>query len=706
MTTCPHLPRESVSGLCPQCLFEVALKSSEDFARFTPGTILNDRFQITALIGRGGMGEVYRADDLKLGQLVALKFVPLAIAQNGELLQRLYNEVRLGRQVAHPNVCRLFDIADYEGHPFIVMEFVDGENLEALMQRVGRLPQRKAMDIAREICAGLAASHDREVIHGDLKPANIMIDGRGHARVSDFGLSALAADMTRRTLIAGTPAYMAPEQRRGQMSVRSDVYALGLVLEELLKGFRNVPSELQEKIEKCLAIDPTNRPASARDVLAAFPSGDLLDAAVAAGETPSPDLVAAAEPSIRLSRRLASIVFGAVLVGMVLVVFTKQRVSLEGRTSLPYSPTILERHARRLAGAAAADHASWFAADPAIRFYYRQSPKPMATNDPDGRVTLNEPPPDLPGMVALSLTPDGAIGPVVHVEEKTPLSLIVYYVLLIPLIVAGAFVARRNIRSGRGDPRGARRIAAWVFICRMLFWAFAAHHTRLFVAEFASFSLAFAKSLMYAAEVWIGYLAVEPYIRRRRPKTIIGWKRLLEGRWTDPIVARDMLLGAGFGVVMVLFEELRRAVPGAAPFTIAVPALSSQLSWLELLFYFQTRAVFYSLFGLFLLLLLRAILRKTLIASAVWVIALAVLLAQAEQKPLDYILGAALGLILLLVLNRYGLLTCAVAFFWYLFLTSLPLTTDVHRWYISTTIAVVALFATSLVVSLRSALAT
>ena len=218
MTTCPHRPGESVSGLCPQCLFEVALKSSEDFARFTPGTILNDRFQITALIGRGGMGEVYRADDLKLGQPVALKFVPLAIAQNGELLQR-----------------------------------------------VGRLPQRKAMDIAREICAGLAASHDREVIHGDLKPANIMVDGRGHARVSDFGLSALAADMTRRTLIAGTPAYMAPEQRRGQMSVRTDVYALGLVLEELLKGIRNVPSELQEKIEKCLAIDPANRPASARD---------------------------------------------------------------------------------------------------------------------------------------------------------------------------------------------------------------------------------------------------------------------------------------------------------------------------------------------------------------------------------------------------------------------------------------------------------
>src|SRR5260370_22931777 len=139
---------------------------------------------------------------------------------------------------------------------------------------------------------------------------------------------------------------MAGEERKGQMWVGSDVYAVGLVLQELLKGFRNVPSELQEKIEKCLAIDPANRPASARDVLAAFPSGDLLDAAVAAGETPSPDLVAATEPSIRLSRRLASLIFCTVLVGMVIVLLTKERVSLEGRTPLPYSPALLERHAR------------------------------------------------------------------------------------------------------------------------------------------------------------------------------------------------------------------------------------------------------------------------------------------------------------------------------------------------------------------------
>ena len=699
--SCAH---QTGGDICPLCLFELALKSPDDYSRFTPGAIVNDRFQITQLIGRGGMGEVYRADDLKLGQPVALKFVPLSIAQNGELLQRLYNEVRVGRQVAHPNVVRLFDLADYEGHPFIVMEFVDGENLESLTERLGRLPQRKAMEVAREICAGLAASHDREVIHGDLKPANIMIDGRGHARVSDFGLSALAADMTRRTLIAGTPAYMAPEQRKGLLSLRSDVYALGIVLSELLKGHRNIPSEVLEKIERCHAIDPANRPASAREVLAAFPATDPLDAALAAGETPSPEMVAVAEPSIRLSPRLAWMVFIAVLGGVLLVLLTKENLSLEGRTPLPLSRAALTARARQIAGGAPRDHASWFAADPNIRFYYRQSPKPLWTNEPDGRVTLDEPPSNTPGMVTVALNPDGVLQPVDRVDEQTPLSLIAYYALLLPLVVAGAFVARRNVRSGRGDVRGARRVAAWVFVCRMLYWIYEAHHTSSFIDEYRLLTIAFGRSLMYAAEVWLGYLAVEPYIRRRRPQTIIGWKRLLEGRWNDPIVGRDAMIGTALGIAMVLIEELRRALPGAAPFANAVPALSSSTSWLELAFYFQTRAIFYSLFALFFLLLLRAVLKKTVVAWAAWVGAIAVLLAPAEQKPLDYILGVSLALLLLLALNRYGLLTCAFGFFWYLLLTSVPLTIDVHRWYLGTSMAVIAMLVASLTAAQRMTL--
>jgi hypothetical protein len=192
-------------------------------------------------------------------------------------------------------------------------------------------------------------------------------------------------------------------------------------------------------------------------------------------------------------------------------------------------------------------------------------------------------------------------------------------------------------------------------------------------------------------------IAVEPCIPARRPQTIIGWYAAGR-RWNDATVARDM--------------PWRRLRPRCTAGNCARPAPRRSQSrcrrsvrlWLELLFYFQTRAIFYSLFGLFLLLLLRALLKKTLIASAVWVTALAVLLAQAEQQPLDYVLGAAMGLILLLVVNRYGLLTFAVAFFWYLFLTTLPLTTDVHRWYAGTTIAVTILFAASLLTSLRTAL--
>jgi hypothetical protein len=150
-----------------------------DTAGFTPGAILAERYRIIGLLGRGGMGEVYRADDLKLGQTVALKFLPRALLQDSSRLERFYGEVRTARQVSHPNVCRVYDVGEIEGQPFLSMEFVDGEDLASLLRRIGRLPADKSLDIARELCAGLAAAHDRGVLHRDLKPANVMIDGRG-----------------------------------------------------------------------------------------------------------------------------------------------------------------------------------------------------------------------------------------------------------------------------------------------------------------------------------------------------------------------------------------------------------------------------------------------------------------------------------------------------------------------------------------------
>jgi len=563
MTTCTHR-KEDDSGLCPACLLELALEA--DAARFTPGTVLNDRFRITALIGRGGMGEVYRADDLKLGQAVALKFVPPSVRENDELLRRLYNEIRLGRQVAHPNVCRMFDLDEYGGRPFIVMEFVDGEDLESLTQRVGALPREKALDLAREICAALAASHDRNVIHGDLKPANIMIDGTGHARISDFGLSAIAGES--RSIVAGTYPYMAPEVFEGQLSARSDLYALGVVLRELVTG---APAELEEMIARCLAVDPENRPASARQILGAFPSSDPLEAALAAGETPSPEMVAAAEPPAQLSSRNTWLLFGAVVIALFVVLITREQV------------------------------------------------------------------------------------PTLTTSETPPFALRLYLVLLLPLLLAGVVMTRRNLRAGRGDIRGARRVAAFVFFCRMFYWLLTAHHARSIVAESEVLATGLAWSLFYAAEVWLGYLAVEPYIRRWRPQTIIGWKRLLDGRLFDPIVGRDLLIGAGFGVAMVLLEELR-GLP---------PAVFSIRSWIAMLFYVLTRAIFYALFALFLLVLLRVVLQQPAIASAVWTAIVAVLFA---QTPNALVVGIALALLLLLAISRFGLLAAATSLFTYLLL--------------------------------------
>jgi serine/threonine-protein kinase len=194
------------------------------------GTILAGRYRIVGLLGRGGMGEVYRADDLKLGQPVALKFLPAAVENDAAALARFHSEVRVARQVSHANVCRIYDIGEADGQHFLSMEYVDGEDLASLLRRIGRLPPDKAIEIAHQLCAGVAAAHEAGVLHRDLKPANVMLDGRGRVKITDFGL-AEAVEHVSPNEIAGTPAYIAPEQLRGSPpSVRSDVYALGLVL--------------------------------------------------------------------------------------------------------------------------------------------------------------------------------------------------------------------------------------------------------------------------------------------------------------------------------------------------------------------------------------------------------------------------------------------------------------------------------------------
>ena len=181
----------SGAGLKPGSASSGWLSSSDaiDHGRFPPGTLLGGRYRIVGRLGRGGMGEVYRADDLKLAQPVALKFLPAEVDHDPARLMQLHSEVRMARQVSHPNVCRVYDIGEVDGHTFLSMEYVDGEELGSLLRRIGRFPVERALEMARQICAGLAAAHERGVIHRDLKPANVMLDGAGKVRITDFGLA-------------------------------------------------------------------------------------------------------------------------------------------------------------------------------------------------------------------------------------------------------------------------------------------------------------------------------------------------------------------------------------------------------------------------------------------------------------------------------------------------------------------------------------
>src|SRR2546428_543926 len=175
---------------------------------FAPGTLLAGRYRIVGLLGRGGMGEVYRADDLKLRRPVALKFLPQGLEREPVRLSRFLNEVRLALKVTHPNVCRVHDIGEADGQHFLSMEYVDGEDLASLLRRIGRFPRDRAIRVARQLCAGLAAAHEQGILHRDLKPANVMIDGRGQVKITDFGLAGIAEELKGPQARLGTPAYM------------------------------------------------------------------------------------------------------------------------------------------------------------------------------------------------------------------------------------------------------------------------------------------------------------------------------------------------------------------------------------------------------------------------------------------------------------------------------------------------------------------
>ena len=273
-----------------------ALRSSSSRSvnegRFAPGALLAGRYRIVALLGKGGMGEVYRADDLQLDQQVALKFLPESLAENPEAIARFRNEVRTARQVSHPNVCRVYDLAEIEGLYVLSMEYVDGEDLGSLLRRIGRLPGDKALEIARKLCAGLAAAHEKGVLHRDLKPANIMLDGRGQVLLTDFGLAGLAGEIEGSEVRNGTPAYMAPEQLAGlEVTVKSDIYALGLVLYEIFTGKLPFESATLAGLIQARAESAPVSPATLVSDL--DPAVEKVDSAMPAGQAIAPAVVSA-----------------------------------------------------------------------------------------------------------------------------------------------------------------------------------------------------------------------------------------------------------------------------------------------------------------------------------------------------------------------------------------------------------------------------
>jgi serine/threonine-protein kinase len=829
--------------------------------RFAAGEIVGERFRIVGLLGRGGMGEVYRADDLKLGQPVALKFLPAALAQDPDRLERFFNEVRIARQVAHPNVCRMYDVGEIGGEQFLSMEFVDGEDLASLLRRIGRLPGDKAIEIARQLCAGVAAAHERGVLHRDLKPENVMLDGRGKVRITDFGLAGLAESIA--DVRSGTPAYMSPEQLVGrEVTARSDVYALGLVLYELFTGRRAFggrtlielvrqhesqeppsPSELvtdldpgvERVILRCLEKDPARRPPSALAVAAALPGGDPLAAALAAGETPSPEMVAAAGGLSGLTPRGVYVRLAIALVGALTFVGVFSRGSVLQAIPFERPPEALVDRGRELlarVGHASprADSAWGFLIDfeyvqqvaardrspqrwqglatgrpPVVRLWYRESPRPLVSSAAGGRVFSANPPVVLSGMAGVEydtlgrlvdfysvppqVEPDDAPAPTepdwqplfdearldlaafravtprwtppfhadrrfawegvfperpeipVRIEAASYRGRPVSFELVMPwtrpwreqpfrldagqlwanrvgaaLLVgalgASALLARRNLRLGRVDRRGAAALAATTFAIGVVSWLLEADHVASLNDELGLAVRGAGHALVAAGSLWLVYLALEPFVRRHWPDALISWTRLLAGRVSDPLVGHHVLSGLAYAVFMALTIAAVNAVlfalgePPPFPRAFALDALRGVADNVRLAL---DRAVFAALASMAMVLLFvgaRTVLRRQWLAGVA--VALLISLPDSLQSGVSPLVGVPLTMamfgVFVLALLREGLLTLAVTMFAVGLLANVPHTLDLGAWYATPTTTLTVVFAGLCAWSARAAL--
>ncbi len=808
-------------------------------ARFPPGTMLAGRYRVIGILGRGGMGEVYRADDLKLGRPVALKFLPEAVSQDPQRLSRFLNEVRVALQVSHPNVCRVHDIGEVDGQHYISMEYVDGEDLASLLRRIGRFPGDRAIRAARELCAGLAAAHDQGILHRDIKPSNVMIDGRGRVKITDFGLAGLAGELHGREIRAGTPSYMAPEQLAGkEVTQRSDIYALGLVLYEIFTGEPALkgrtpadfahgrettpasPSSIVEGLDpavervilRCLEREPGNRPRSPLAVAAALPGGDPLAAALAAGETPSPELVAEAGASGGLKPSLAVSCLVAFLIAVGLLVGLSGKRALVRRITLNTPPQVLAAKARDVIRDAGyedppADNLYTFFVNDnyiahlrdlepapgrwdvlrdgqpsAARFGYRQSPR-LLVRQRRGSPTdwLSDPPPTLPGMVEVQLDTEGrlvsfsavppqradageppagepdwaplfaaagfdpqaftSVDPVwlppvyadrraawegvypeapgtsirveaaayrnravaFHVIEPWTRAVaaaapergfwgeapdIVSAVWFVVVLVGAGLVAFRNIRLGRGDRKTALRFAFYLGGVRLL-WLFGAHHFSS-SAEIGLVTSHLAWALYRVGLLYVFYLALEPYARKLWPHMLVSWVRLLGGRFRDPLVGRDLLIGALYGAGLGLVVSVREWIP--EPLGIQGYGFEAGLwSWESLRGLRQavaavagvhTDSLLFIFVGVMMFLVLRLLLRRAWITVVVFSALLLVAFNPGTGHPAPFLISSLIMIPLFwFVLFRFGLLPVILGYTIADLLRLLPLTFELTAWY-------------------------
>lgn len=782
------------------------------------GTMAAGRYRIASLIGRGGSGEVYAAEDLLLQQTVALKFLAASLNARARAAA-LLEEVRLARRVRHPNVCQVFDVGEAEGERFVSMEYVRGPNLAEEIRRMGRFAAPKAVHVAQQLCAGLMAIHSAGIVHGDLKPANVMLDERGDVRILDFGISVARDTTAAEKRLLGTPAYLAPERwGEGGATIASDIYALGLVLYEIFTGVRAVValdpaayrSEHEERvpphpssvaadldgtvesiIERCLAKDPAQRPQSVLEVARALPGGDALGALVLAGVVPTPERVAEGGREARLSRPLA-VALGLVFVALLgIAAVLMPRVHLVEGTDLPVAPVALADRAsgllRDVGYPPLPYHAYGFGVfngEADLLFWYRGSPRALVPNALESSVALVDPPFTEAGMVGVVLAPSGvlrsfvsvgpdpkpvedeqselrflfqragldferfrpvppaygrflhrgkalawsAVDPPLRVEASTAEGRVVYFEVIeagqTPLWAEGqpradsrrafgkftlmfaavalagaALLAQGNFRRGVVDRLGARRTAVALLVLGL------AHGgTDLLSAGTPSMTLRFLffiieRAALFASAAWIFYAALEPFFRRYWPHALVSWTRLVRGRFLDPVLGRDVLVGACIGCLALISEVVEDRLsesfggpPHLLPTLEQLAALSGAWGALGAVLAAALGAVVLSWVQFSLLVLLRRLLG----AGVVKIIAFALLVTAGnaffDPQPLPALaVQFVFWLVAAPLFVRYGFSAMVTAAFVFLTMTHLPTTLDPTQWYFPTSVAGFAL---------------